>query len=144
MLYNNQTIVECSGKFIVSFFVTSNGEESRKYYHILWYHIEIMNFYFNVDHCQQMARLVLEINNNRNHNGQVCTMTRNRTRINRAAVSVRKQTLTRATAGEVMALTIMGGLAFISMAIGTWSTLTFFRVMAGEGPVGIISGFMQF
>ncbi len=39
----------------------------------------------------------------------VNTMTRNRNKINQAAISVRKQTITQATAGEMTALTMMGG-----------------------------------
>ncbi|MBW1750705.1 MAG: hypothetical protein JRJ37_08430 [Deltaproteobacteria bacterium] len=70
-------------------------------------------------------------------------MTRNRNKINQAAISVRKQTITQATAGEMTALTMMGGVALISVSIGIWSTLTFFGVLAGEGPVGLITEFIK-
>ena len=73
----------------------------------------------------------------------VNTMTSNRNRINQEAVSVRNRTTTQASAGEMTALTIMGGLALISMAIGTWSTLAFFGMLAGEGPVGLVTGFIK-
>ena len=70
-------------------------------------------------------------------------MTRNRNRVNQATISVRKRTATHATAGEVTALTILGGTALISVAIGTWSTLVFFGTLAGEGPVGLVTGFIK-
>ncbi len=67
-------------------------------------------------------------------------MTRNQYRNSVAAASVKNRTVSRATSGEVMALTVMSGLAFVSMAIGGWSVLAFAGALAGEGPLGMLNG----
>ena len=63
-----------------------------------------------------------------------------------SAVRTRIRSNHRATvssADEVMALTMMGAVAFVSVAIGAWSVLAFSGALVGEGPLGLVSGFIS-
>ncbi len=69
-------------------------------------------------------------------------MTENYKRTSQAVVSTRTRTAaTHTTASEAMVLTMMSGVALTSAAIGTWSVLAFAGALAGEGSMGLISGF---
>ncbi len=83
---------------------------------------------------------------NKKTNQKVSIMTRIHNR-EQSAVRTRTRSNRRATvssADELMALTMMGAVAFVSVAIGAWSVLAFSGALVGEeGPLGLVSGFIS-
>ena len=61
----------------------------------------------------------------------------------RKTATIRTRTVSRATTGETIALTLLISVASTCVAIGAWSVLAFFSSVGQYGITGIISGFFR-
>ncbi len=60
-----------------------------------------------------------------------------------ATVKSRSDVASHASAGEVLAFSLVTGVALTSLALGVWSIVAFVSALAGEGPMALVAGFIQ-